>query len=65
MADLHLVEEAAAGLAGDDALEGAAIEFRVERVVDFVRGEVDAAETVDGNRVGQLELVGLEGSIVR
>ena len=57
VAHLHLVEIAAAGVAVDEALEFGALQARVERVADLVRREEDAAEAVDGDRVGQLEAV--------
>ena len=61
VAHLDLVDEGAAGVAGDDVLEIHANQARVERVVDRVRREEDTARAVDANGVGQLEVIGLDG----
>ena len=61
VADLNLVDERAAGVAGNNVLEVEAREPRGERVVDLVRSEENAPAGVDGDGVGQLEGIGLDG----
>ena len=57
MSQLDLVEVAAARVAVDEPLEIRALQPGIERVLDFVRREEDSTETVDRDRVGQLEPV--------
>jgi len=59
---LDLVEKGAAGVAADDALKLRALELRAERVADLVRGQKNATEPVDADRVGQLQAVLLDAS---
>ena len=61
MADLHLVDEVSAGVAADDVLEVQALQPGAQGVADLVRREEDPTMAVDGDGVGELQLVGLDG----
>ena len=61
MADLDLVEKTAAGQAADHAFEAEAAELGVERVAYLMRREEHAAAAVDADRVGELEIIVLNG----
>ena len=61
MADLDLVEQGTAGVAADNVLEVEALKLGREGVADLMRREEDAAAGIDADRVGELEVVGLDG----
>ena len=61
VADLDLVEETTAGQTADHAFEAEAAELGVEGVAYLMRREKHAATAVDADRVGELEIIVLNG----
>jgi len=62
VAELHFVEESAAGVAAGEAFEAVALKAGIDRVVDLVRREKHPAKAINADRIGSLRRLSLSAA---